>query len=237
MKFYLFIFTIIMSTTSQYNYAKGDTMLLHYLVREPKVKTENPPLLLLLHGVGGNEKNLFAYADQFSDEFLVISARAPFTISEGRYRWFAVDFSSGKPVINAEEAEKSRTVLIQFINQLKEKHHFDTNAIYMGGFSQGAIMSFSVGLTQPQKLKGIIALSGRILPEIKPIIASKEKLKKLNALIIHGTQDNMLSIEYGRQSKAIVDELGVSNTYVEFNYAHTVTPETIQTINEWLRKH
>ena len=34
---------------------------LHYLVRQPKVKTANPPLLILLHGVGGNEQNLFSF--------------------------------------------------------------------------------------------------------------------------------------------------------------------------------
>lgn len=53
------------------------TPSLNYLVRAPKIKSDNPPLLLLLHGVGGNEQNIFSFAKVLPDEFLVVSARGP----------------------------------------------------------------------------------------------------------------------------------------------------------------
>lgn len=217
-------------------FIKGDTMLLHYLVRQPKVAIEHPPLLLLLHGVGGNEHNLFTFADQFPDEYLVVSARAPFEINPTSFKWFEVSFATGKPVIDAHQSEKSRVILLQFINQLKEKYEVDANQIYVGGFSQGAIMSFSIGLTRPDIPKGIIALSGRVLiNEIRPILAENQKFNDLRALILHGKYDNVLPIDYARQSKALVEELKISHTYVELDIDHRVTDDEIQLINVWLK--
>jgi phospholipase/carboxylesterase len=230
----LFIMTI---PTVKFNFAIGDTMLLHYIVRQPKIAVDSPPLLILLHGVGSNEQDLFSMANQLPDNFLIISARAPFKISEGNYMWYEVDFGSGKPVINSEQAEKSRTILIKFISQLKEKHQFNHREIFIGGFSQGAIMSYSVGLTRPDKVKGIIALSGRVLKEIKPIIATKEKLASLKALIIHGTTDNILPINHARESKALLGELDINTTYLELETGHNLTDEGIQFMNQWLKKN
>lgn len=226
----------MISLNNQSTYTKGDTMLLYYLTRLPKIQIDNPPLLLLLHGVGSNEKDLFRFANQLPANFLVISARAPFTIAEGRYKWFEVDFSSGVPQINPEQAEKSRLVIINFLNQLREKHSFNEDEIYLCGFSQGAIMSFSVGLTRPDRIKGIVTLSGRVLNEIKPYIAKVDRLKSLKALIIHGIHDEVLNINYARQSKTLLDSLHVQNQYFELNIAHTVTSDEINMINEWLTK-
>jgi phospholipase/carboxylesterase len=230
------IFIIMMTLNTQSSYAKGDTTLLHYLTRPPKVQIQKPPLLILLHGVGSNEQDLFRIANDLPDNFLVISARAPFTISEGRYKWYDVDFSSGVPRFNVEQAEKSRLTIINFINQLKEKHSFNEEEIYLCGFSQGAIMSFSVGLTRPDKVKGIIALSGRVLSEIKPNIADEGKLKSLKTLIIHGKNDEVLSINYAHQSKSLLDSLHIQNDYFELNMGHTITSEVIEIINKWLKK-
>jgi len=225
----------MMTSNSQSGYAKGDTTLLYYVARPPKVQNQKPSLLILLHGVGSNEQDLFRIANSLPDNFLVISARAPFTISEGRYKWYDVDFSSGTPRFNAEQAEKSRLVILSFINELKEKHSFNENEIYLGGFSQGAIMSFSVGLTRPDKVKGVIALSGRVLSDIKPKIAEQNKLNGLKVLVIHGTKDEVLSINYARQSKHLLDSLHIQNTYFELNMGHTITSEVTDLISKWLK--
>jgi phospholipase/carboxylesterase len=229
------IFIIMITSNSQSTYAKGDTLLLHYLTRPAKIQIKKPPLLILLHGVGSNEQDLFRFAGELPDNFLVISARAPFTISEGRYKWYDVDFSSGVPRINLEQAEKSRLILLNFINQLKEKHSFNEDEIYLCGFSQGAIMSFSVGLTRPDKIKGIITLSGRVLSEIKNQIANVDKLKSLKALVIHGKNDEVLSVNYARQSKNLLDSLHIQNDYFELNMGHTITSEVIEIIDKWLQ--
>ena len=79
-------------------------LLLEYIVREPAVSQAKPPLLVLLHGVGGNETNLFKYATMFPLEYVVVAPRAPFIKTVGSYAWFSVNFAMGKPIINPEEA-------------------------------------------------------------------------------------------------------------------------------------
>lgn len=224
-------------TTTSSSFLKGEETLLHYIVREPKIKQDNPPLLILLHGVGSNEKDLFSFADQLPDNYLVISARAPYEISPGSYAWYEVDFSSGKPVINKEKAEKSRSILVQFINQLKEKHKFDDRRVYLCGFSQGAIMAYSVGLTRPDKIKGIAVLSGRLLEEVKPLIKQSEALSKLKVFISHGTQDNVLPVHYANEASAYLKGLGISPDYKEYPEGHTISSGMLDALAEWLRKN
>lgn len=225
-----------MTTTAQSSYMKGTELLLHYLVREPKIKTDHPPVILLLHGVGSNENDLFSFAGQLPDNFLVISARAPYEQGPGSYAWYEVDFSTGKPVPNAAQAEKSRTVIIDFINQLKEKYHFDDARVYLCGFSQGAIMAYSVGLTRPDKIRGMAIMSGRLLDEVKPTITPNEKLRHLNVFMSHATDDKVLDIHYAREGHAFLKGLGINPEYKEYTGGHTINKEMLNDLIGWLRK-
>jgi hypothetical protein len=73
----LFITMTILGIMTATAKASDTSLVLHYLVREPVVKTAETPVLILLHGVGSNEQDLFSLANRLPDDFLVISARAP----------------------------------------------------------------------------------------------------------------------------------------------------------------
>ena len=215
--------------------SKTDDMMLKYLVKEPSIKTAKLPVLILLHGFGSNEQDLFSMANQLPKQMLIISARAPYTLSQGSYAWFHVDLSTGKPIYNAEEAEKSRTVILKFIDQVKTKYHADE--IYLMGFSQGAIMSYSIALTNPEKVKGIVALSGRILTDIKPLIASQNKLEKLPVFIGHGINDQTLPIFNGRAASKQCMDLHTLTTYKEYVMGHEISQEEFSDILDWFNKY
>lgn len=227
-------FTIFYIFLTYNSYAQNPSKMLYYLVRNPIPQSQNPPILILLHGVGSNEEDLFSLSNQLPPKFLVISARAPFTISPGSYKWYDADFSQNPPRINPAQAESSRVELIQFIDQLGTKFSFDQKQVFLCGFSQGAIMSWSVALTSPDKVKGIIALSGRILEEIKPQMAPKESFKSLETLIIHGTEDHVLPVSNGRAAKKLMEETGIKCSYHELPLGHTINQETLRLMNDWL---
>src|SRR6516225_7411273 len=130
------------------------TLSLVHLVRQPIIEAGIPPLLLLLHGIGSNEQDLYGLAPFLDQRFLIISVRAPNTLGPGSYEWFEADFTLQEPV-TAYDA--------------------DPKQVYLMGFSQGAIMSASVALTRPELVAGVVLMSGRILPEIRPLIASNEE--------------------------------------------------------------
>lgn len=211
--------------------------VLKYLVRQPKIQIAKPPVIILLHGVGSNEQDLFSFADQLPDKYLVISARAPYTLSEGSYAWYQVDFSTGKPIINSMQEEKSRSIIIQFITDLKKEFSFDEKQVYIGGFSQGGIMAYSIGLTRPDLVHGIVVMSGRLLEEVKPLIASKEKLLQLKVFISHGTNDQTLGIHYARESASYLKALNINISYKEYPEGHGINNAMFSDMVNWLNNN
>jgi len=208
---------------------------LAYLVRKPTINSPKPPLLILLHGVGSNEKNMFAYADILPDKFLIVSARGPLTFGPNRFAWFQVDFSSGKPVINEQQAEQARKDIIQFIDDLQKVENFDENEVYLMGFSQGGIMSYSVALTEPKKIKGFAVMSSRLLPEVKPLIKENSELHNLKIFISHGKQDDVLNYQYALDAVKFLKEKGLKPEFHSYNESHTINQEMLNDVIEWLK--
>ncbi len=231
------LFLTIIISNVQCQPVKKTEPVLKYLVREPKVKSEKPPLLILLHGFGSNEQDLFSLAEHLPENFLVVSARGPYSLGGDGYAWYHADFSTPKPIYNKEEAEKSRNTIIQFIEELKQKHSIDENQIYLCGFSQGGIMSYSVGLTRPDLLKGIAVMSGRLLEDVKPLIIKNEKLKQLNIFISHGTNDPVLNIQNARDAVGYLKISGLNPSYKEYNEGHTISNEMLSDLVNWLKQH
>jgi len=228
---------IILFLTSTISYSADTTSVLKYLVRHPKVNTGNPPLILLLHGVGSNERDLFSFADQLPANALVISARAPIILGPDSYSWFHVDLSTGTRIINAQQAEESRLLLIRFISELKNKFKFDQSRIFMCGFSQGGMMSYSVALTRPDLIHGIGILSGRLLDEVKPKIATSENLKPLKVFIAHGNRDQVIPVSLARSSVEYLKSRNLDPIYKEHGIAHEINSEILNDLISWISSH
>jgi phospholipase/carboxylesterase len=208
--------------------------VLQYLVRKPIVETAHTPLIILLHGVGSNEQDLFSLANYLPDNALIVSARAPYVLGQGSYAWFQFDFAGSQRIINSEQAEESRKLIVQFISQLKERFAFDQKQIYLCGFSQGGIMAYSVGLMYPKLVKGIVVMSGRLLDEVKPLIVVNDILAGLKIFILHGTNDNVLDIQYARDSYTYLKTLNLHPAYKEYPEGHTINNEMIFDLVKWL---
>jgi phospholipase/carboxylesterase len=205
---------------------------LQYLIREPKITSLRTKAIVLLHGVGSNEADLFNLSDHLPDDFYVISARGPFALGAGRFAWYNVDFSTGKPVFNAEQELTSRQAITKFIAVMRKKYSIDD--IYLGGFSQGAIMSYSVGLSYPGEVAGVIGFSGRILDEIQSSITSTDDLTKLKIFLAHGVQDDKLPIHYAREGKRFLEKLRVKLSYHEYPIGHQINGAVLKDLNGWL---
>ncbi|MBS1731811.1 MAG: alpha/beta fold hydrolase [Bacteroidetes bacterium] len=210
----------------------SDSMALYYLIREPKIKSDRKKAIILLHGVGSNENDLFSLADKLPRDMYVIAPRGQFALGTGRYAWFNVDFSTGKPVYDKIQELSSRQQITKFIGQVKDK--YKAEEVYLGGFSQGGIMSYSIGLTHPKLVKAIFSLSGRLLVEIRPSISKNTDLEGLQVFVAHGLQDNTLSIDYARDAKEYLKSLQVQLNYHEYNMGHQVTESVIKDLNDWL---
>ena len=209
---------------------------LYHLVREPKVKLDKNPLLLLLHGYGSNEEDLFGFAAQLPDEYLVISARAPYSLPPYGNAWYAIDFDAdmNKFTDNVQAAE-SRDLIAKFIDEVVEAYPVNADNITLLGFSQGTILSYSVALTYPEKVSRVIALSGYLNMDIIENINSRD-ISKLRFFISHGTQDQVIPVEWARKAPEYLKAKNIPVEYHEYPVGHGVAPQNFYDLVAWLNK-
>ncbi|KZC36640.1 MULTISPECIES: alpha/beta hydrolase [Rhodanobacter] len=180
-------------------------------------RTLQPPpqkpasLLVLLHGVGGNESNLAALGADAGSDTLVVLPRGPIALGPQAFGWFRVAFTGQGPQIVASEADASRRALIDFIGQLQQAHGIDAAHTVVAGFSQGGILSASVALTAPERVAGFAVLAGRILPELEPQLADTPRLATLRGYVAHGTYDDKLPVSWAQRAGDWLARLGVAH--------------------------
>nr|MBP9849994.1 alpha/beta fold hydrolase [Flavobacterium sp.] len=146
-------------------------MNLHYLIQEPKIIHEKNPVLILLHGYGSNEEDLFSFATELPQEYYVISVRAPYDLQPYGHAWYAIHFDADENKFSDnEQAKESLALIASFIDEIVKQYPIDTKNVTLIGFSQGAILSYATALTYPEKIAKVVALSGYfnqdILPEV-----------------------------------------------------------------------
>lgn len=191
--------------------------------------TPNPKArLLLLHGVGSNETNLASIAASLPEGIEVLLLRGPLQIGPQGFAWYQVNFTSNGPSFSYEQAESSRQLLQSFIEALPAL------PTVIAGFSQGGIMSSSIGVTEPELVKGFALLSGRMLREIEPQMASAERLRATSAFIAHGQRDGVLPIDWAKEADAWLDRIGVVHETHHYDMAHEIVAEELADFSRWL---
>lgn len=228
--------TIICMLLLQVAHAQLHTdMALKYLVKTPAAINNKTILIILLHGYGSNEADLFSLAAQLPANAVVMAPRGTITLRPNSYCWYTIDRPNAA-CTHWDEEENSKQLILQLAEQASKKYNIPLSRIYLAGFSQGAIMGMNIALTQPEKIKGIMVLSGRVLDETKPHVVSASLINKVAIFIAHGTEDKVLPIQCGRDEKAFLDSRNIKNEYHEYHIVHTIVQDEINDINKWLEK-
>jgi phospholipase/carboxylesterase len=208
---------------------------LHYLIREPKIKLDKNPLILLLHGYGSNEEDLFSFAAELSDKCYVVSARAPYDLQYGSYAWYAINFDADKNKFSDnEQAKSSRKLIASFIEELTSNYAIDSDDITLLGFSQGAILSYAIALSHPEKIKNVIALSGYANEDIMESNYQKNDFSQLRIFHSHGTVDQVIPIDWARKTKPFLEKLEIESVYKEYPIGHGISPQIFNDFKNWL---
>ena len=212
--------------------------MFQYLVKKPVNQNLNPKALLMLHGYGSNEADLFSFADQLPDDLLIISARAPFSLDFGGYAWYDIFLDAqGNKISDNQQAQESLEQLAQFIDFLIDKYQIDPENFNLLGFSQGAILSYALALNYPNKIKNVIALSGYINEDIMPLQDQIENYKHLNFFVSHGIYDDVIPVELARKIPPYLKEKHIKHLYKEYPMGHEVNYLCLQDMIEWINKY
>ena len=210
---------------------------LTFLNRPAAAGTARPWLLVLMHGVGSNEQDLFGLAPYIAPQFAVLSLRAPYTLGPGAFSWFdfAIEPGGGRRIDAAEEAA-SRAQLAEVLQSASQQLGIPPERVVVGGFSQGGIMALSLLLTRPELMDAAMVWHSRMLEQVVAAhSATASALQGKKLWLSHGTHDDVIPLAQAQAIARHVQALPVALTYREFAGAHELPQDELVATLEWLQ--
>jgi phospholipase/carboxylesterase len=200
-----------------------------YQVREPEGQPDGA--LVLFHGRGADELDLYPLIDMLDPDkrLLGVTPRGPLSFPPGGAHWYALR-QVGYP--DRETFLATYRDVGEWLDGFLEERGIGHDRAVLGGFSQGGVMaySFSLGQGRPRPA-AVIALSSFIptvdgfelgLTEIPPVA------------IGHGTFDPVISVEFGRRARQLLEEAGASVLYHEYPLPHAIDPGFLAEVQAWM---
>ena len=200
--------------------------MLHHLVSWPRAQADAPhPALVLLHGRGSHEQDLFGLVPALPKRPVVISVRAPFPMAWGGFYWY--ELGSGGEA-DRPSLDSSLEQLQELVVGLPEQYQVDPAQLYLLGFSQGALMSGHFTLAHPELVAGTVMLSGYLRsPHIGGAVTGKP------FFMAHGSTDGVLPVVLARQARLQLEGLGVDLEYHEYAMEHQVIEPELDDLGRW----
>lgn len=210
-------------------------MELTYLVREPQEITAKTPLLILIHGYGSNEEDLFSFVPTLPEDWFIVSLRAPRNTQFTGYAWYDIDFVNEEKFINVEQAEESIALINNTIENIRAKYQLEGET-HLCGFSQGGILSYALSLRHPQKFNKIACLS--CYPEmkiLKDIKKDKKAMEHLRFFVSHGTDDAVIPLEWGRRGAELLYDFSLYFSFREYMSGHGVNQKNYMDLMDFFK--
>lgn len=194
----------------------------------PKSGVAAKQAVVLLHGYGSDGNDLIGLAPYWQDilpDALFVAPNGPQICASfgAGYQWFDIDFEGDRLASRQTGVLTARPILEQFLKDMWAQTGITPANTILGGFSQGAMMSLHVGLGLEQKLMGIIAFSGALLP---PEGFGSTDLPKPPIALIHGDRDDVVPSKSSADANTLLDKAGYDVDYhVSAGTAHGIAPD------------
>lgn len=205
------------------------------VVRWRKAKhegTKRPPLLILLHGRGADESDLFELAPYLDPRFAIAAIRAPLATDEGGYTW-CESRSPGRYI--GESLRETLTWFQVWLDGLSLGRQ-EPQDVYLLGFSAGMAMASALVLDQPTRYAGAILLSGT-LPFDTDLSITKHRLANVPIFHGHGSFDQMIPANLvARSDKYLRESSGAMLESRTYPIAHEISEAEVRDINAWLAR-
>lgn len=206
-------------------------MTLPHLLREADGEPQGA--LVLSHGRGADEADLHPLLDLLDPErrLLGVTPGGPLHLPPGGRHWYAVPrVGYPDPATFAE----GFGALTSFTDGLLEERGIPWDRTILGGFSQGTVMSYAMGLGAGRPLPaGIIALSG-FIPTVEGWSLRDDLPRGFPVVIGHGEADPVISVEFARTARATLEAAGADVTYHESPIGHHIDPRFLGTLPGWV---
>nr|WP_314863278.1 carboxylesterase [uncultured Undibacterium sp.] len=202
--------------------------------------------VIWMHGLGADANDFVPIVKELdlSDcpaiRFVFPNApQIPVTLNGGYIMRAWYDIAAAGTDINKREDEAGLRLSQQQIDALIARENargIPTDKIILAGFSQGCAMSLQTGLRHPQRLAGIMGLSGYV-PLADKVAAERHAANQDTPIfLVHGASDPVIPIQRAQQSRDLLLSLGYTIEWNDYWMQHSVSPQEIIDIGNWLRK-
>jgi phospholipase/carboxylesterase len=191
-------------------------------------------LLVLLHGRGADEHDLHPLLDLLDPErrLVGVTPRGPLSLPPGGAHWYVL---AGLGTPDPDTFTPTYERLAAWLDEVQAETGIPAGRTVLGGFSQGAVMTYALGLGKGRpRPAALIALSGFVptvpgfeldlTPPLPPVV------------IGHGTLDPIIGVEWGRRARALLEPAGADLTYREYPLPHAVDPRFLVELRPWLTR-
>jgi phospholipase/carboxylesterase len=194
------------------------------------------PTVIALHGLGANAMDLLSLAPYLAGgRFLVLCPEGRVEVPLGPmvgYAWFPLTPGAAPdPAAFAAGVEDAR----RFLDAAVRRYPVNANKLVLLGFSQGGVIAYALALAEPERFAGLVALSSWFPATLAQTLPPRTGAR-LSALVHHGTRDELIGVERGRESVENLRRLQVPVTYREFDMGHEITADSLADLSGWLEE-
>ena len=201
-------------------------------IRRPTHHAQAPRLLILIHGITGDENSMWVFARDLPPHYYwIVAPRAPYPASPYGYSWRLRQHENlDQPSLDvlASAAEE----LISLIEAYSLSAGIDASTFDVMGFSQGAVMSNALAFLYPHRIRKVGILAGFVPGGLDELITQRP-LQGKPFFVAHGTKDETVTIDRARASIALLEQAGAQVTYCEDEVGHKVSVNCLKALKEF----
>jgi phospholipase/carboxylesterase len=207
---------------------------LRYLELVPSGSEEKGlPIVIIIHGRGADAHDFVGTAPELDAGYRFIFPNAPDPFEPMPGYSFGFTWFDGWPPA-PESIQRSRQLLIDFIDGISKQYETPLARTILCGFSQGGMMAADVAWRLEERLAGVVVMSGAIYERELPDLKSKPGMP---ILIVHGSGDDVIPVLAARRSRSLLEESGVEVEYEEYPMAHHVSPASMAKVREFMARN
>ena len=213
------------------------TFCLDSIVIKPEEGVEIKYAIILLHGYGGDAKDISMLTLNWKRHmpntvFICPNGHEPCAINPSGFQWFDLTKDDADYIV--AQSIKAEDKIKLFINEIKREFNLDNNQICLSGFSQGCMMSLNVGLTSAEKFLCIVGFSGKIIDQNNLKLRIKNST---DTLLIHGDADQVVPSTYLLEAKDFLIRNNIEvDTLLIKNCDHHIPVEASSTALNYILK-
>jgi phospholipase/carboxylesterase len=188
--------------------------------------------LVLLHGRGADEHDLYPVLDLLDPEQRLVGAtpRGPLSLPPGGRHWYAL---GGIPTPDPATFHATYPELTGWLDGFLSEHGLSAGRLALGGFSQGAVMSYAVGLGRGRPRPAALTGFSGFVPRVEGFEIDLS-LPLPPIAIGHGTHDPVIEVGWGREARRLLEGAGAKVLYRETPMGHSIDPAFTRDVARWL---